>query len=130
MGLSKVDIVERIYKEAGFTKKDASQLVDLLFATIKTTLAKGESVKIAGFGNFSLTNKTSRMGRNPQTGEPLEITPRRVLTFKASLTLKEDITERYAHRINDDGSEDQTIPAKPKILRAANLFAQNTEEEN
>lgn len=129
MSVSKVDIVERIYREAGLTKKDASQLVDLLFESIKKTLAKGESVKITGFGTFLVSDKSSRMGRNPQTGEPMQITERRVSTFKASNTLKEDITARYAHRIDDEGNEDKAIEAKPGILRAMSLFTQGQDED-
>lgn len=118
MGLSKVDIVERIYREAGLTKKDASQLVDLLFDSIKKTLAKGESVKITDFGTFSVSDKSGRTGRNPQTGEAIQITERRVATFKPSNILKEDITARYVHRIKDNGEEDTTIEAKPGRLRS------------
>lgn len=129
MSVTKADIVECIYKEAGFSKVESAKLVELVFESIKETLAKGESVKISGFGSFSITDKSSRTGRNPQTGVPMEITERRVLTFKTSLTLKEDITARYAHRIDSEGNEDLSIEAKPLVLRASTLFAQNSEED-
>lgn len=93
MSMTKADIVERIYKEAGFSKKEAAELVDLVFKVIKDTLAKGEKVKISGFGNFSIRDKATRVGRNPQTGTAMNISARRVLTFKPSQILKEDITE-------------------------------------
>ncbi len=120
--MTKLDIVERIYKEAGFSKKEAAELVDLLFATIKETLARGEKVKISGFGNFTIRDKATRVGRNPQTGEAMEISARRVLTFRPSQVLKEDITSRYAHRLDDKGNEDTSIPAKEGTARALSSF--------
>jgi integration host factor subunit alpha len=105
MSLTKADIVERVYKEAGFSKKEAADLVDLVFKVIKDTLSKGEKVKISGFGNSSIRDKATRVGRNPQTGEAMDISARRVLTFKPSQVLKEDVTVRYAHRLDDEGNE-------------------------
>ena len=128
MSLTKADIVERVYKEAGFSKKEASDLVDMVFHIIKETLAKGEKVKISGFGNFSIRDKATRIGRNPQTGEAMEISARRVLTFKPSQVLKEDVTARYAHRLADDGGEDKEQPAREGSSRALSSFMSNTEE--
>lgn len=122
MSITKADIVERVYKEAGFSKKEAADLVDLVFKVIKDTLARGEKVKISGFGNFHLKDKEDRVGRNPQTGDAMMISARRVLTFKPSQILKEDITERYRHRINDEGVEDTSIPAKDGKPRALSSF--------
>ncbi|MBT3584995.1 MAG: integration host factor subunit alpha [Halobacteriovoraceae bacterium] len=130
MSLTKADIVERVYKEAGFSKKEASDLVDLVFKVIKATLARGEKVKISGFGNFSIRDKATRIGRNPQTGDAMEISARRVLTFKPSQVLKEDITVRYAHRIDDKGKEDTSVPAKEGTVRALSSFMANSEEGN
>lgn len=130
MSLTKADIVERVYKEAGFSKKEASELVELVFNTIKDTLSKGEKVKISGFGNFSIRDKATRVGRNPQTGSAMEITARRVLSFKPSQVLKEDITGRYAHRLDEQGNEDKSIPPKDGISRALTSFVAGQEEEN
>ena len=116
MSLTKADIVERVYKEAGFSKKEASDLVDLVFKVIKDTLSRGEKVKISGFGNFSIRDKSTRIGRN-QTGESMEISARRVLTFKPSQVLKEDVTVRYGHRLDDKGNEDKSIPAREGTSR-------------
>ncbi|TDJ03880.1 MAG: integration host factor subunit alpha [Deltaproteobacteria bacterium] len=127
MSLTKADIVERVYKEAGFSKKEAADLVDMVFKIIKDTLARGEKVKISGFGNFSIRDKATRLGRNPQTGNAMEISARRVLTFKPSQVLKEDITGRYAHRIDSKGEEDQSLPPKPGSDRALNSFMSNDE---
>ena len=76
-----------------FTKKESSEIVERVFDVVKTTLEAGENIKIAGFGNFEVKEKAARSGRNPQTGEIIEITPRRVLTFKASQVLKKLINE-------------------------------------
>ena len=128
MSLTKADIVERVYKEAGFSKKEAADLVDLVFKVIKDTLARGEKVKISGFGNFSIRDKSTRVGRNPQTGEAMEISARRVLTFKPSQVLKEDVTQRFAHRIDDKGKEDTSLPVQDGVPKALSSFLNNVDE--
>jgi integration host factor subunit alpha len=128
MSLTKADIVERVYKEAGFSKKEAADLVDLVFKVVKETLSKGEKVKISGFGNFSIRDKATRVGRNPQTGDAMDISARRVLTFKPSQVLKEDVTMRYAHRLDEKGNEDKSLPPKEGSARALSSFMSNTDE--
>ena len=86
--MTKAEIVERIYERAKASKKDATEVVDLVFEVIKTRLETGEKVKLSGFGNFVVHEKRPRKGRNPQTGEEIIITGRKVLTFKASQVLK------------------------------------------
>ena len=130
MSVTKADIVERVYKEAGFSKKEAADLVDLIFKVIKDTLSRGEKVKISGFGNFSIRDKATRMGRNPQTGEAMPISARRVLTFKPSQILRDDITERYKHRIDKEGKEDKSIPPKEGKPRALSSFLNNEEDDS
>lgn len=98
--MTKADIVQAVYTRlGGFSKKESSDLVDLVFETMKETLGRGEKIKISGFGNFVLRDKRQRQGRNPQTGEPIVITERRVLNFKASQLLKQALNE------DRDGSE-------------------------
>jgi integration host factor subunit alpha len=130
MSVTKADIVERVYKEAGFSKKEAADLVDLIFKVIKDTLSRGEKVKISGFGNFSIRDKATRMGRNPQTGEAMPISARRVLTFKPSQMLRDDITERYKHIIDKEGKEDKSIPPKEGKPRALSSFLNNEEDDS
>lgn len=89
--LTKADIVERVYSKIGFSKKEASELVELVFGTLKNSLNDGEKVKISGFGNFEVRQKDSRIGRNPQTGDQITIDARRVLSFKPSQVLKDMI---------------------------------------
>ncbi|OGQ82370.1 MAG: integration host factor subunit alpha [Deltaproteobacteria bacterium RIFCSPLOWO2_12_FULL_60_19] len=89
--MTKADIVARIYEKVGFSKKDATDVVEATFEIIKTSLEKGEKVKLSGFGNFIVNSKRPRKGRNPQTGEEITIVGRKVLTFKASQILKKDL---------------------------------------
>lgn len=93
--MTKAEIVQAIYNRlGGFSKKEAADLVDLVFDTMKETLGRGEKIKVSGFGNFVLRDKRKRQGRNPQTGEPMMITERRVLNFKASNVLKQGLNPR------------------------------------
>ena len=89
--MTKAEIVERIYERVGFSKKEEADVVESIFTIIKTRLAAGEKVKISGFGNFVIHEKKPRKGRNPQTGEEIIISGRRVLAFKPSQVLKRDI---------------------------------------
>ena len=86
--MTKADLVDAIYKRVGFSKKESAKIVELVFDIIKETLERGEKIKISGFGNFVVRNKRARIGRNPQTGEEIEISARRVLTFKPSQVLR------------------------------------------
>jgi len=88
MTMTKADIVERIYGKIGFSKKEATEVVEAAFELVKRCLERGEKVKISGFGNFIVHEKRPRKGRNPQTGEEIVITGRKVLSFKASQVLK------------------------------------------
>ena len=78
----------------GFSKKESADIVDLVFEMMKETLGRGEKIKISGFGNFVLRDKRQRPGRNPQTGDPIKISERRVLTFKASQILKQALNAK------------------------------------
>jgi len=87
--MTKAEIIDSVYeKGGGFSKKEAAELVEAVFDTMKEVLAQGEKIKISGFGNFVVRAKKERMGRNPQTGSPIPISARRVLTFKPSQVLK------------------------------------------
>jgi integration host factor subunit alpha len=86
--MTKADIVEKVYEKIGFSKKEASELVEMVFKELKDVLHKGDKVKISGFGNFLVREKNSRIGRNPQTGDQITISARRVLTFRPSQVLK------------------------------------------
>ena len=89
--MTKADLVELIYERVGSSKREAGEVVELVFSLIKESLRRGEKVKISGFGSFLVNQKRARRGRNPQTGAPITIEPRRVLSFKASQVLKESV---------------------------------------
>ena len=91
MALTKFDIVNSLNDEIGLNKREAKELVDSFFDNIKRLLSQGQEVKLSGFGNFQLKNKSSRPGRNPRTGDDVEITARRVVTFKSGQKLKESM---------------------------------------
>jgi integration host factor subunit alpha len=91
MAMTKADIVEALYEKVGFSKKEAADLVELVFDQIKGTLSQGQKIKISGFGNFVVREKRSRVGRNPQTGQSIEISARRVLTFRPSQVLRAEV---------------------------------------
>lgn len=86
--MTKADLIENVYLKTGFSKKESAEIVETVFDLIKSTLEDGEKIKIAGFGNFVVKEKATRRGRNPQTGEEIEISSRRILTFKPSQVLK------------------------------------------
>ena len=87
--MTKADIIENTYEKVGISKKETAKVVQSIFDIIKETLEDGENVKVSGFGNFMVRQKKTRRGRNPQTGEEIEITARKVITFKTSNILKE-----------------------------------------
>ena len=90
--MTKSEIAQAVYERlGGFSKKESADLVYIIFETMKETLGRGEKIKISGFGNFVLRDKRKRQGRNPQTGEPIQIDARRVLTFKPSQILKQSL---------------------------------------
>lgn len=86
--LTKAVLAEYISDQVGINKREAKDLVEITFEEIRLALENGEEVKISGFGNFNLKDKKGRPGRNPRTGEVVPVTPRRVVTFKASQKLK------------------------------------------
>jgi len=94
--MTKADLVETIYEKIGFSRKESAEIVDLVFDLMKGTLESGQKIKISGFGNFLVRQKRSRKGRNPQTGSEIQITARRVLTFKPSQVLRKALNAEPA----------------------------------
>lgn len=92
--MTKVDIIENIYEKVGFSKKEVAKIVESVFDLIKDHLQKEDKIKISGFGNFVIRRKRSRRGRNPQTGTDIEISARRILTFKPSQVLKASLNRK------------------------------------
>lgn len=86
--LTKAELAELLFEQVGLNKREAKDMVETFFDEIRSSLERGESVKLSGFGNFQLRDKPQRPGRNPKTGEEIPITARRVVTFHASQKLK------------------------------------------
>ena len=93
--LTKADIAEMLYEELGLNKRESKEIVECFFEEIRLSLSENEQVKISGFGNFDLRDKSVRPGRNPKTGEDIPIEARRVVTFKPGQKLKVRV-ENYA----------------------------------
>ncbi len=118
MALTKADLVDAIHERIGFSKKEAADMVELIFDTIKGALTGGDKIKISGFGNFVVREKRSRTGRNPQTGQAIEISARRVLTFKPSQVLREEV---------NDTLKDKTITEE--MIRRRGASAKDDDDE-
>lgn len=88
MALTKAEIAETLVESLGLNKRDAKDMVEMLFEEIRSALEEGRPVKISGFGNFELRDKNERPGRNPKTGQDIPISARRVVTFKPGQKLK------------------------------------------
>ena len=91
--LTKAQLADALFDQLGLNKREAKDFIDAFFEIVSAELAKGESVKISGFGNFEVHTKTARPGRNPQTGEPVVIAARKVVAFRASGSLRQQITK-------------------------------------
>jgi integration host factor subunit alpha len=106
--MTKADLVEKVYLKTGFSKKESADIVEMIFDLMKYTLEQGEKIKLAGFGNFVVKQKATRRGRNPQTGDEIEISSRRILTFKPSQVLKSAINgqELELSALTEDGRAD------------------------
>ena len=89
--LTRMDLSEAVFREVGLSKNESSDLVQSVLELMSSALVKGEQVKISSFGTFSVRQKNARVGRNPKTGEEVPITPRRVLTFRPSHLMKEQV---------------------------------------
>ncbi len=86
--MTKANLADKIYEKIGLSRKEAVDIIETLFDSMKGILSEGESIKIPGFGTFLVRKKSARKGRNPKTGAELEISQRKVVTFKPSLQFK------------------------------------------
>jgi integration host factor subunit alpha len=94
--LTRADLCESVHVEVGLTRQDCSELVERTLDIIAEALEDGQTVKLSGFGVFQVRAKRARMGRNPKTGEPAEIEPRRVIGFRASHVMKARVDSAMA----------------------------------
>ena len=92
--LTKAQLADALFDQLGLNKREAKEdFIDAFFEIVSAELVRGNSVKISGFGNFEVHTKTARPGRNPQTGEPVVIAARRVVTFRASGSLRQQVNK-------------------------------------
>lgn len=93
MALTKAEVAEHLFEKVGLSKRDAKDMVELFFEEIREMLESGEQVKLSGFGNFDLREKSERPGRNPKTGEDIPISARKVVTFRPGQKLKSRVED-------------------------------------
>jgi DNA-binding protein HU-beta len=90
-GMNKTELVQAVAERTQLTKKDAGNAVNAVFDLIEESLSKGETVQLIGFGNFEVRERAARKGRNPQTGEEIDIAATKTPAFKAGKQLKESV---------------------------------------
>ncbi len=89
--LTRMDLSEAVFRDVGLSRNESAQLVERVLEMMSDALVEGDQVKISSFGTFSVRAKTARVGRNPKTGEEVPISPRRVLTFRPSHLMKDQV---------------------------------------
>lgn len=92
--ITRADVADNIYKEVGLSRKDSEEILDSVLNEMISELQSGNEVKLSSFGTFSLRDKKQRIGRNPRTGVEAKISPRRVISFKASNTMKANLNKK------------------------------------
>ena len=100
--VTRAHLADTIHAEVGLSRNECADLLKIVLSRVSTTLESGESVKISGFGTFSIRQKGRRVGRNPKTGEEVPIQPRRVLVFRPSHVLRTRINGGTATETDDD----------------------------
>lgn len=118
MTLTKADIVAQVYAQGQLTKAEAADAVERGLELIKQALATGDEVLVSGFGKWSVREKAERRGRNPQTGDPLLLPPRKVVTFRPSRVLKARVQAQYDEQ-NPSGTGGAAAGRQPagKVIR-------------
>jgi integration host factor subunit alpha len=99
--LTRADLAEAVYRRVGLSRTESADLVEMVLEEICSAIVRGESVKLSSFATFHVRSKNERVGRNPKTGEEVPISPRRVMTFKASNVLKQKILSTHSRRKKD-----------------------------
>ncbi len=90
--VTRADLAEAVYQKVGLSRTESAALVEMVLGEVSDTIARGETVKLSSFGSFLVRAKGERIGRNPKTGVEVPITPRRVLTFKPSNILRNQVS--------------------------------------
>ena len=92
----KADLIAILQEQGGFSRRASAEAVEVVFGVLKEAMQKGETVRIVNFGTFKVREKQERLGRHPQTGRALIITPRKVITFKSSRLLRDWVSAEEA----------------------------------
>jgi integration host factor subunit alpha len=90
--LTRADLADIVHRKLGLSRAESASMVERLLYHMCHALSEGQNVKISGFGSFILRDKGERVGRNPKTGVEVPIAPRRVMTFRASQIMREEIS--------------------------------------
>ncbi|WP_158918606.1 integration host factor subunit alpha [Caulobacter sp. S45] len=104
--LTRADLTESVHQDVGLTRQDCAGLVERTLDLIAEALQRGETVKLSGFGVFQVREKRARMGRNPKTGKPAAIDPRRVISFRASQMMKSRVETAEISTVLNGAAED------------------------
>ena len=115
--VTRAQLADAIYQQVGLSRNESAELVESVIAEIARALEQGDVVKISSFGSFAVRQKGQRVGRNPKTGEEVPISPRRVLVFRASHTLKHLINGAQSRFVA--GADGATAPERSRIVEAA-----------
>lgn len=102
--LTRLDLSEALISEIGLPRIETADLVEQVLTEISNAALSGEDVKLSHFGTFSLIDKTQRVGRNPKTGEEVSITPRRVMTFRPSQSMRERVSKGCLSKFGASGT--------------------------
>lgn len=113
--MTKAELVEDVARAAELTKKDAERLVEIVFESIIDTLNQGEKIELRGFGSFRVRERGARRGRNPKTGDPVDIPAKRVPYFKPGKELKELINEEDVAPGSEASAAASTQPAAAEV---------------
>jgi integration host factor subunit alpha len=116
--LTRADLAEAVVQRVGLPRNESQELVELILKEISSTLAQGDAVKLSSFGSFGIRQKGQRVGRNPKTGQEVPISPRRVLVFRASHALKDQINSGLSQPVARGGAG-TAAPVREAAAKAA-----------
>ncbi len=116
MTVTKAELGNTLFGEVGLNKREAKEFVETFFESMRCSLERGTTIKLSGFGSFAVRDKKPRPGRNPQTGAPVAISARRVVTFRASQKLKQRVAQNSFELAQQLGADQaaKTKPGEPK----------------
>ena len=118
--VTRAQLAEAVYQQVGLSRNEFAELVELVIAEISRALERGDIVKISSFGSFAVRHKGQRVGRNPKTGQEVPISPRRVLVFRASHTLKHQINGAQS-RFASASAASTSVPRRNGTPRKGSL---------